>query len=41
MYNPPVRAWDFDTDFKNAGEPAAAHPDAVGVEQILFTESFR
>ncbi len=41
MYNPPTRNWDFDTDFTNAANLPPLTPNAVGVEQILFTESFR
>jgi len=41
MYNPPIRAWDFDTDFMNPALLPPMTPRAVTTEQILFTENFR
>jgi len=41
MYNPPVRAWDFDVSFMDTKLLPPMTPRAVTVEQILFTENFR
>jgi hypothetical protein len=41
MYNPPVRNWDYDTDFQQFQNLPPATPLFVSVQQILFTENFR
>ena len=40
-YSPPVRNWDFDTDFMQVELLPPLTPRAVNVEQILFTQNFR
>jgi hypothetical protein len=41
IYNPPVRNWDFDTNFLTAANLPPITPRFVTVQQILFTENFR
>jgi hypothetical protein len=41
IYNPPVRNWDYDTDFQTVANLPPLTPRFVAVEQILFTEHFR
>jgi hypothetical protein len=41
IYNPPVRNWDYDTDFQTVENLPPLTPRFVSVEQILFTENFR
>jgi hypothetical protein len=41
IYNPPVRNWDYDTDFQNVANLPPLTPRFVAVEQILFTENFQ
>jgi hypothetical protein len=41
IYNPPIRNWDYDTDFQTVENLPPLTPRFVSVEQILFTENFR
>ena len=41
IYNPPTRAWDYDTDFQNVANLPPITPRFVTVQQIVFTENFR
>jgi hypothetical protein len=41
IYNPPIRNWDYDTNFTNAVNLPPITPRFVTVQQILFTENFR
>jgi len=41
IYDPPVRAWDFDTDFVQVENLPPLTPRFVLVQQILFTETFK
>jgi hypothetical protein len=41
IYNPPARAWDFDTDFVDVANLPPITPRFVLVQQILFTENFK
>jgi hypothetical protein len=41
IYNPPVRAWNFDARFQQAQSLPPMTPQVVSVNQILFTENFR
>ena len=41
IYNPPVRNWDYDTDFQDAANLPPLTPRALAVDQILYTENFR
>ena len=41
IYNPPVRNWDFDTDFMNAANLPPLTPRFVSATQTFFTENFR
>lgn len=41
IYNPPTRAWDFDTDFVDVQNLPPLTPRFVLVQQILFTETFK
>ncbi len=41
IYNPPTRAWDYDTDFQTVANLPPLTPRFVTVQQILFTENFR
>jgi hypothetical protein len=41
IYDPPVRNWDYDTDFQTVENLPPLTPRFVSVEQILFTENFR
>ena len=41
IYNPPIRAWDYDTEFQDAAKLPPATPRFVAVDQVLFTENFR
>jgi hypothetical protein len=41
IYNPPIRNWNYDTDFQNVLNLPPLTPLVVSVQQILFTENFR
>jgi hypothetical protein len=41
IYNPPIRNWDYDTDFQDVAKLPPLTPRFVSVQQILFTENFR
>jgi hypothetical protein len=41
IYNPPTRAWDYDTNFQNVANLPPITPRFVTVQQIVFTENFR
>jgi hypothetical protein len=41
IYNPPGRAWDFDTDFVDVANLPPLTPRFILVQQILFTENFK
>ena len=41
IYNPPVRNWNYDTDFQLVENLPPLTPRVVAVQQILFTENFR
>jgi hypothetical protein len=41
IYNPPIRAWDYDTSFQTVENLPPLTPRFVSVQQILFTENFR
>jgi hypothetical protein len=41
IYSPPVRAWDYDTNFQNVANLPPLTPRFGSVQQILFTENFR
>ena len=41
MYNPPVRAWNYDSAFQLVENLPPLTPRVVAVQQILFTENFR
>jgi hypothetical protein len=41
IYNPPVRAWGYDTTFQNVAWLPPLTPRVVSVQQIVFTENFR
>jgi hypothetical protein len=41
IYNPPVRAWNFDPGFNNAANLPPLTPRFVYVQQVLFTEDFK
>jgi hypothetical protein len=41
IYNPPVRNWNYDTEFQQAQNLPPLTPRVVSVQQILFTENFR
>jgi len=40
IYNPPVRAWNYDAHFNDVGNLPPNTPVFVYVQQVLFTESF-
>lgn len=39
-YNPPIRAWDYDTDFNNPDKLPPLTPYVVNVQQQLFSRDF-
>ena len=41
IYNPPVRAWNYDARFNDVGNLPPNTPVFVYVQQVLFTESFQ
>jgi len=41
IYNPPVRAWNFDAGYNNAANLPPLTPRFVYVQQVLFTEDFK
>jgi hypothetical protein len=41
IYNPPVRAWNYDAAYNNAANLPPLTPRFVYVQQVLFTENFK
>lgn len=41
IYNPPIRAWNFDPAFNDAANLPPLTPRFVYVQQVLFTEDFK
>jgi hypothetical protein len=41
IYNPPVRNWDYDSDYQLVQNLPPLTPRFVSVQQILFTETFQ
>jgi hypothetical protein len=41
IYNPPVRAWNYDPAFNNSANLPPLTPRFVYVQQVLFTEDFK
>ncbi len=41
IYNPPLRNWNYDTNFQVVENLPPLTPRVVAVQQILFTENFR
>jgi hypothetical protein len=41
IYNPPIRAWNFDPAYNNAANLPPLTPRFVYVQQVLFTEDFK
>ena len=41
IYNPPVRNWNYDSQFNNAANLPPLTPHFVYVQQVLFTEEFK
>ena len=41
IYNPPIRAWNFDPNFQNAAYLPPFTPRFVYVQQVRFTENFQ
>jgi hypothetical protein len=41
IYNPPIRAWNYDPRFSNAANLPPLTPRFVYIKQVLFTENFQ
>jgi hypothetical protein len=41
IYNPPIRAWNYDPKFNTFSNLPPLTPEFTYVQQVLFTENFQ